>query len=59
VPKKIISAIKRVGFMSGRMIYITLRGHWCHITALNIHAPSEDKTGDVKDSFYDELERVS
>jgi hypothetical protein len=23
-----------------------------------IHAPTEDKTDDVKDSFYEELERV-
>jgi hypothetical protein len=25
---------------------------------LNVHAPTEDKTDDVKDSFYDELEPV-
>jgi hypothetical protein len=25
---------------------------------LNIHAPTEDKISDVKDSFYEELERV-
>jgi hypothetical protein len=24
----------------------------------NVHAPIEDKTDDVKDSFYEELERV-
>jgi exonuclease III len=35
-----------------------LRGRWCHIIVLNIHAPTEDKTDDVKDSFYEELERV-
>jgi hypothetical protein len=40
------------------MSYITLRGRWCHITLLNIHAPTEDKTDDVKDSFYEEFERV-
>jgi hypothetical protein len=38
------------------MSYI-LRGRWCHITVLNVHAPTEDKTDDV-DSFYEELERV-
>jgi hypothetical protein len=32
-------------------------GHWCHIV-LNVHAPTEDKMDDVKDSFYEELERV-
>jgi exonuclease III len=35
-----------------------LRGKWCDIIVLNVHAPTEDKTDDVKDSFYEELERV-
>jgi hypothetical protein len=35
-----------------------LRGCWYHIIVLNVHAPTEDKTDDVKDSFYVELERV-
>jgi exonuclease III len=39
------------------MSYIILRGRWCHIIVLNLHASTEDKT-DVKDSFYKELERV-
>jgi hypothetical protein len=58
VHKRIISAFKRVEFVSDRMSYIVPRGHWCHIIALNVHAPTEDKTDDVKDSFYEELERV-
>jgi hypothetical protein len=37
------------------MSYIILRGHWCHIV-LNVHAPTEDKIDDMKDSFYKELE---
>jgi hypothetical protein len=40
------------------MLYIIQRGHWCHIIVLNVHAPTEDKTDDVKDSFNEELERV-
>jgi hypothetical protein len=40
------------------MSCIILRGRWCHIIVLNVHAPTEDKTHDVKDSFYEELERV-
>jgi hypothetical protein len=39
-------------------MYIILRGHWCKITVLNVHAPCEDKGDDVKDSFYEELEHV-
>jgi hypothetical protein len=40
------------------MSYIILRGRWCHVIVLNVRAPTEDKTDDVKDSFYEELERV-
>jgi exonuclease III len=38
--------------------YIILRGRWCYILILNVHAPTEDETDDVKDSFYEEVERV-
>jgi hypothetical protein len=58
VHKRNISAVKRVEFVSDRMSNIILRGHWCHVIVLNIHAPTEDKTDYVKDSFYEELERV-
>jgi exonuclease III len=40
------------------MSYVILKDRWCHIIVLNVHAPTEDKTDDVKDSFYEELERV-
>ena len=33
-------------------------GHWGNIIVLNVHAPSEEKSGDLKDSFYEELEQV-
>jgi hypothetical protein len=40
------------------MPYIILSGRWFHIIVLNVHAPTEDKTDDVKDSFYEELEHI-
>jgi hypothetical protein len=58
VHTRIISAVERVEFVSDRMSFIILRGRWCHIIVLNVHAPTEDKTDDVKDSFYEELEHV-
>jgi hypothetical protein len=58
VLKRIISRVKKVEFVSERMSYIILRGRWYHIIVLNVHAPTEDKTDDVKHSFYLELERV-
>jgi hypothetical protein len=50
VHKRLISAVKRVEFVSDRMTYIPLRGSWCHIIVLNVHAPTEDKTDDVKEA---------
>jgi hypothetical protein len=58
VHKRIISAVKRVEYVSDRMSYIILRGSWCHIIVLNVHAPTEDITDDVKDNFNEELQRV-
>jgi hypothetical protein len=46
-----MSAVKRVEFVSDRKSYIILRGRWCHIIVLNVHATTEDKTDDVKSSF--------
>jgi hypothetical protein len=40
------------------MSYIILRGRWCNIIVLNVHAPTDDAIDDMKDSFYKELERV-
>ena len=37
------------------MSYIVLRGRWCNIIVLNVHAPSEEKSDDSEDSLYEEL----
>ena len=58
VHHRIVSAVKRVEFVSDRVSYIVLRGRWFNIIVLNVHAQSEDKSDDSKDSFYEELEQV-
>jgi hypothetical protein len=58
VHKRIVSAVKRLEFVSDRMLYIILRGCYCDIIVLNVRAPPKDKIDDVKDSWYEELERV-
>ena len=35
-----------------------MRGRWCNIIFVNVHAPSEEKSDESKDSFYEELEQV-
>jgi hypothetical protein len=58
VHKRIISAAKKVEFVSDGMPYVILRGRCCQVIVLNVHAPTEDKTDDIKDSFNEEEERV-
>jgi hypothetical protein len=59
VHKRIVSTVRRVECISDRMSYIILRGRWCNVIVLNVHVPCEGKGDDVKDSFYEELGRVS
>jgi hypothetical protein len=47
-----------VEFVSDRLSYIILRGRWCNTIALNVHASCVDNSDDVKDCFYEKLERV-
>jgi hypothetical protein len=58
IQNRIISAIEMVQFASDRMSYIILKGRWCDIIVLNVHAPTEDKDDVTKDSFYEELEQL-
>jgi hypothetical protein len=57
VRKRIISAVKRVAFVSDRMTY-KLRGRWCDIIYVTVHAPAKGKCDDKKDRFYEEPEHV-
>ena len=54
----IVSAVKRIDFVSDRMSYIVLRGCWCNIIVLNVHTPNGEKSDDIKDSFCEELDEV-
>ena len=36
VHHRIVPAVKRVEFVSDRISYIVLRGHWCNIIVLNV-----------------------
>jgi hypothetical protein len=46
-----------IEFVSDRKSYITLKGHWCDIIVLNVHASTEDKDV-ITDSFYEEIEQI-
>jgi hypothetical protein len=55
VQKRNILAFRRVEFIGNRMSYILLRNHWCNVIILNVQAPYEIKSDEVKDSFYEEV----
>jgi hypothetical protein len=46
--------VKRVEFVNDRVSYIVLRGRWCNVIVLNVHALSKEKSDDSGDSFYEE-----
>jgi len=58
VHRRIVSTVKTVEFISDRFSYIVLRGRWHNIIVVNVHAASEEKSDESKDSFYEELEQV-
>ena len=58
VHQRTASEVKRVEFVSDRVSCIVMRGRLCNIIVLNVHAPSEEKSDESKDSFYKELEQV-
>ena len=58
VHRRIVSAVKTEEFVSDMVSCIALRGRWCNIVVLNVHAPSEEINDDSKDSFYEELEQI-
>jgi len=54
VHHRIVSAVKRVESVGDSISCTVLRGHWCNIIVLKVHVPSEEKTYDSKDSYYEE-----
>ena len=53
-----MSAVKRVEFISDRLSYMVMGGRWSNIIALNVQAPSEEKSDDSKDCIGEEFEQV-
>lgn len=46
--KMIISAVRRVKLVIVMVSYIIVRGYWCNIVVLNVHAPVEYRTDETK-----------
>ena len=59
VHHRIASAVKRIEFVSNRMSHIVMRGRWCNIIVLNVHASSEEKVMIKKRQFCENSRRFS
>jgi hypothetical protein len=46
--------VKGVVFVSDRISYIILRGHWCHVIFLNVSGTTKDKIDYVYYCLYEE-----
>jgi len=53
-----VSSVKRAEFVSHLLSYSVWGCRWCNIIVLNVPATFAEKSGDSKDSFYEELEQV-
>ena len=58
INKKILSAVRDVKFINERLGLLVVQGRWYKIAIINVHAPTEDKDDEIKDGFYEELERL-
>jgi hypothetical protein len=45
----------RAEFVIDKILYIIIRGRWCDIIVVNVQAPTEDKTDEMKRKFCDPL----
>jgi hypothetical protein len=58
VHHRIVRAVKKVEFVTDRMSCIVLRGRWCNIIVLNVHALRDEKRDDSKDRSHEEVEQI-
>ena len=58
VKKEIAKNIMSFTPINEKICKIRLKGKFHNITVINVHAPTEEKTEEEKDKFYDDLQRT-
>jgi hypothetical protein len=53
-----VSVVNRAQFVTDRVSYIVVRGRWCDVIVLNVHARTQEKSDYSKDRFYEKLKQV-
>jgi len=41
-----------------RISLLTIKAYWFNLTIISVHVPTEEKTQEEKDDFYDELTNI-
>jgi len=58
VHKDLVPAVKEFKDINPRMSVLTIEAQWFDISFVNVHAPTEDKSQDEKEAFYEQLENA-
>jgi 2-phospho-L-lactate guanylyltransferase (CobY/MobA/RfbA family) len=48
VQKRIMSAVKRVEFVSNMMMNVIVSSQWCDISVLSVKAPTANSSGNIR-----------
>ncbi|KAL4096954.1 hypothetical protein QTP88_021820 [Uroleucon formosanum] len=56
VHKSLVPAIKEFRDVNPRISVLTIRAQWFDVSLISVHAPTEDKPQEEKETFYDDLE---
>lgn len=58
ISKRMRQSLIEFEAVNERICRVRMRGKFRNITIVNVHAPTEEKDGIIKEQFYDELERT-
>ncbi|VVC33729.1 Endonuclease/exonuclease/phosphatase [Cinara cedri] len=56
VHKDLVPVVKEFKDINPRISMLTIEAQWFDISFMNVHAPTEDKSQDEKETFYEQLE---
>jgi len=58
VHKSLVPAIKEFRDINPRISVLTIRAQWFDVSLISVHAPTEDKPQEEKETFYEDLESI-
>ena len=58
IHQRIIKYVIGVEFQNERLSKLRLKGKFNNITLINVYAPTEEKTDEIKEQFYNDLQHV-